>query len=142
MDTSEACIACQANKIAPTRGGERTIVNTKSALLQRPLGRLLSKPPKDHCFDKPIKITNRRVYKFKKKRGSVSVLHFSVKVFFCGINSGIVYIWSLICFGLACRASQDDLYIQMANLVSVVRAHLVHFERAVIQLIIILLVLI
>ena len=41
MDTSEARIACRANKITPTGGGDRTIVNTQPALLQRPLGRLL-----------------------------------------------------------------------------------------------------
>ena len=37
MDTSEARIACRANKITPTGGGDRTIVNTQPALLQRPL---------------------------------------------------------------------------------------------------------
>ena len=41
MDTSEARIACRANKITPTGEGDRTIVNTQPALLQRPLGRLL-----------------------------------------------------------------------------------------------------
>ena len=66
MDTFEARADCRANKLTLTRGRERTVQDRPCTLLHGPIGRFLYRPLTEHCYDKPIKATTRRVDKFSK----------------------------------------------------------------------------
>ena len=70
VDTFEARAECRANKLNLTRGRERTVQDRPCNLLHGPIGRFLYRPPTEHCYDKPIKATTGRVYKFSKKGNS------------------------------------------------------------------------
>ena len=63
MDTFEARADCRANKLTLTRGRERTVQDRPCSLLHGPMERFLYRPPREHCYDKPIKATTRRVPK-------------------------------------------------------------------------------
>ena len=80
MDTFEARADCRANKLALTREKERTVLDRPCTLLHGPIGRFLYRPLTEHCYDKPIKATTRRVYKFSKNVNSfakeISILSF------------------------------------------------------------------
>ena len=67
MDTFEARADCRANKLTLTEGRERTVQDRPCTLLHGPIGRFLYRSLTEHCYDKPIKATTRRVYKFSKK---------------------------------------------------------------------------
>ena len=82
MDTFEARADCRANKLTLTRGRGRAVQDRPCTLLHGPIGRFLYRPPTERCYDKPIKATTRRVYKFSKKMNSfaaeISILSFHV----------------------------------------------------------------
>ena len=80
MDIFEARADYRANKLTLTRGRERTVQDRPCTLHHGPIERFSYRPPREHCYDKPIKATTRRVYKFSKQANSfaaeISILSF------------------------------------------------------------------
>ena len=85
VDTFEARADCRANKLTLTTGREHTVQDRPRTLLHSPIGRFLYRPPTEYSYDKPIKATTRRVYKFSKKVNSfaaeISIISFHFALF-------------------------------------------------------------